>query len=357
MRALSSLAHRRPHLRGALVVIVTAAVCAAGAAGTAALAATPDSPAAAPRLPAPPPTPHESAAIEGLAPDQAQFFCRKTVEPGVKAFEKLVLKTYPATSSDGDMRGCDVGGTSEHKDGRAWDWAADHRNAKDRADGKSLLKWLFAKDAAGDKDAMFRRLGLMYVIWDKRIWGSWDQQWQPYACSGVTLCHVNHIHFSFGWAGAEKKTSYWTGKVSPVVEPPLPHFVSRTAHKTMRISAKTGSTEALWLLKGGDTYRIVASGVWHEGKSVTPADPVCTKTSDGWVRSNRGGVSVSGDQLQGWGQQWVPTHDTGNGCNTKTHAYKLVLTPGTSSTVTGSLSGSGRATDLGTVRLRFTRTA
>jgi hypothetical protein len=349
MLAPSALARRRrPKLTGALVMFLTAAICTAG---TAALAATP-------KLPAPPPTRHASTPIEGFAPDQAQFFCRKTVEPGVKAFEKLVLKTYPSTTSDGDMRGCDVGGTSEHKDGRAWDWAADHRNAKDRADGQSLLKWLFAKDAAGDNDAMFRRLGLMYVIWDKRIWGGWDQKWEPYSCSGVTLCHVNHIHFSFGWAGAEKKTSYWTGKASPVVEPPLPHFVSRTAHKTMLVSAKSGSNEALWLLKGGDRYRVVASGVWRRGKAAgAVADAACMKTTDGWGPSDGGGISVSGDQLQGWGEQWVPTHDTGNGCNTKTHAYKLVLTPMSSTTVIGELSGAGRAVDSGSVKLRFTRTA
>ena len=349
MPTLSSLS---PSLAGrAVVALVTAALCCAGSLGGAALAATPN-------LPAPPPTPHENAAIEGLAPYQAQFFCRSTVEPGVKAFEKLVLTAYPSTRSDGDMRACDDGGTSEHKDGRAWDWGADHRIAKDRADGKSLLKWLFATDANGDKDAMFRRLGLMYVIWDKRIWGDWDQKWDPYPCSGATACHVNHIHFSFGWAGAEKKTSFWTGKVSPVVEPPLPRFTSMTGHKTLRTYAKTGSVEAMWLFKGGDTYRVLASGVWHHGKSVNAvSDPRCTKTSTGWVPNQGGGVGVSGDQLQDWGQQWVPTRDSGNGCNTATHTYRLVLNPSASTTVIASLQDGSRGNDSGSVRFRFTRTA
>lgn len=352
MPPLSPLTVRRhPRLTGALVAIVTAAVCAAGAAGTAALAATSS-------LPAPPPTPHEAAAIEGLAPYQAQFFCRSTVEPGVMAFEKLVLANYKNTASDGDMRGCHVGGTSEHKDGRAWDWGADHRNAKQRAAGKSLLNWLFAKDANGNKDAMFRRLGLMYVIWNKRIWGTWSQQWEPYACSGATACHVNHIHFSFGWAGAEKKTSFWTDKVSGVVEPPLPRLAKLHGQRTLRVMAKTGSAEAMWLLKGGDTYRVLATGVWHDGKAAKAvSDARCTKTADGWVPSNGGGISVSGDQLQGWGQQWVPVHDSGNGCNTKTHTYRLVVTPESSSTVIGQLPDNTRGDDSGSVRLLFTRTA
>jgi hypothetical protein len=348
-----------PALARTLVVLVTAAACAAGGIGTAALASPT-------QLPPPPRTPHEKAAIEPLASDQAQFFCRKTVEPGVKAFEALVLSHYKGTHSDGDMRGCDVGGSSEHKDGRAWDWGVDHRNAKDRADGKSMLKWLFATDANGNTDAMFRRLGLMYVIWNKQIWGSWSRSWQPYACSSVTLCHVNHIHFSFGWAGAEKKTSYWTDNVSPQLEPPLPHLAKMHAHRSLPVSAKSGSDEALWLLKGGDTYRVVATGLLHHGGKVV-ADARCTKTSHGWQPAGGGfggggfsgggggGVSVGGDQLQSWGEQWAAVHDTGNGCNTKTHAYRLVLTPASSSTVIAQLEGD--SSDTGSVRLGFTRTA
>ncbi|HEX3824963.1 MAG TPA: hypothetical protein VHV79_10915 [Mycobacteriales bacterium] len=342
-------------LARSLVVLLTAAVCAAS--GIAAVAVASPMP-----LPPPPQTPHDKAAIEPLAADQAQFFCRKTVEPGVKAFEKLVLNHYKGTGSDGDMRGCDVGGSSEHKDGRAWDWGVDHRNAKQRADGKSLLKWLFATDKNGNKDAMFRRLGLMYVIWNKRIWGGWSQSWQPYSCSGVTLCHVNHIHFSFGWAGAEKKTSFWTDRVSRQVEPPLPHLSKLHAHRSLKVTAKSGSTNAMWLFKGHDTYRVVATGVLHHGGKVV-ADARCAKTADGWQPAGGGGgnfgggdggVSIGGDQLQSWGEQWVPVHDSGNGCNTKTHAYRLVMAPAASTTVVGELSGD--TADTGSVHLGFTRT-
>ena len=49
-----------------------------------------------------------------------------------------MLKAYPKTHSDGDMRACDDGGTSEHKDGRAWDWGADHRTKTGRAAGKGV---------------------------------------------------------------------------------------------------------------------------------------------------------------------------------------------------------------------------
>jgi hypothetical protein len=221
-----------------------------------------------------------------------------------------------------------------------------------------MLKWLFASDSHGNPDAMFRRLGLMYIIWNKRIWGSWSQHWEPYSCSGVTLCHVDHMHFSFGWAGAEKKTSYWTHKVSPVVEPPLPYFGKRGAHRVLQVQARTGSADAMWLFKGGARYRLTATGVWQSAKGAkAKADALCTKTSHGWVPAADGAISVGGDQLQSWGEQWVPVHDAGNGCNTQNHAYRLVLTPPNSTTVTADLPDDNRSDDSGSIRIRFERIA
>jgi hypothetical protein len=309
----------------------------------------------APAASAAPPRPHEKAAIEGFAPYQEQFFCRHTVEPGVKAFERIVLKAYPRTWSDGDMRGCDVGGTSEHKDGRAWDWGADHRTTTGRTAGKAMLRWLFATDSFGNTDAMLRRLGIMYIIWNKRIWGTWSQSWQPYSCSGVTACHVNHMHFSFDWAGAEKKSSYWTHTVSGIVEPPLP--VLRHGHRTLTVRAATGSKAAMWLLAGGARYQVRATGIWHHGHgSSALADAACERTAHGWRPSTGsvGSASVTGDQLDGWGQRWVPTHGNGHGCNVATHTYRLVLDPQHTSTAVGQLADSSRGDDSGSVKLRIT---
>jgi hypothetical protein len=348
---LPSSRRLRRLVAGGFAAILTIGVGTAGA--TAAVAQPAHS-----RLPAPLPTPKEGGAIEGFAPDQSQFFCSSTVQPGVTAFEHRVLAHYPVSHSDGDLRGCSVGGTSEHKDGRAWDWGVDHRIASQRAAGKSMLRWLFATDSYGNKDAMFRRLGLMYVIWNKRIWGGWSQRWEPYSCSGVTLCHVDHMHFSFGWAGAEQKTSYWTRKVSPVLEPKLPMLSKLGDRRTLSVAAASGSTSALWLLKGGANYRVTASGVWHYGKDANAlADPRCSKTSHGWAPTSDGGVSVGGDQLPGWGEQWVPVHDTGDGCNAKTHTYRLMLAPPHPTTVNAELPDNSRSDDSGAIRLRFVRTA
>ena len=64
---------------------------------------------------------------------------------------------------------------------------------------------------------MARRLGIMYIIWNKQIWGAYaaGSGWRPYSCSGVTGCHQDHVHFSFAWNGAMKRTSWWTKAVAP----------------------------------------------------------------------------------------------------------------------------------------------
>jgi hypothetical protein len=343
------LSHRS-RIRLTISAVTVAAVSTVGLAGASAAGRHHS------QLPAPPSTPRERAAIETFAPYQSQFFCRSSVEPGVRAFEHRVLGQYKVSHSDGDMRGCDVGGTSEHKDGRAWDWGVDHRIPKQRAAGKSMLRWLFAADKYGNQDAMFRRLGLMYVIWNKRIWGAWSQHWEPYSCSGPTLCHVNHMHFSFDWAGAEKKTSYWTRKVAPNVEPPLPVLRKRHAHRALHVAAKTGNVDAMWLLKHGLTYDVTASGVWKHGPGAKArSDARCTWTRHGWIPTASGGVSIDGDHIDSWDEQWVAVHDSGNGCNTKTHIYRLVLDQSDSSTVSAELPDGSRGNDSGEVKLRFER--
>ncbi len=182
---------------------------------------------------APTPTaPHFGSLIEGYAPYQPEKFCRNSVEPGVQDFERLLTATYTDTAIVSDLRPCVPDSTSEHYDGRAVDWGVDYRNKAQRSDGKALLRWLFTSDAQGDHDAMLRRLGIMYIIWNHRIWGTWDQQWDPYKCKGPTACHVDHMHFSFDWAGAEAKTSWFTGTVltHDVGYPPHRHHKRQHSH-------------------------------------------------------------------------------------------------------------------------------
>ena len=62
---------------------------------------------------------------------------------------------------------------------------------------------------------MARRLGIQYVIWNKRIWGSYNASagWRAYTGANK---HTDHVHISFTWAGANMNTSFWTGRVGSV---------------------------------------------------------------------------------------------------------------------------------------------
>jgi hypothetical protein len=109
-----------------------------------------------------------------------------------------------------------VGGKSEHKEGRAWDWGIQYPHPA----ADALLNWLLAPDQHGNQHAMARRFGIMYMIWNYKIWKAYQPEkgWQTYTGSSP---HTDHVHFSFSWDGANKKTSYWTAQ-QPTQPPPPP---------------------------------------------------------------------------------------------------------------------------------------
>jgi hypothetical protein len=172
-------------------------------------AARSEGPAAArPRAAALPPA--GSGPLDDPAPYQPQTTCSPPAKPGVDGFRRLVLASYPATPSFGISRDCSVGGRSEHKEGRAWDWGVAATDPGDRAAAGEVLRWLFRAHPSGRRWAMVRRLGVMYIIYNRRIWASYraEEGWRPYA---GTNPHTDHIHFSFSWEGARRQTSYWDG--------------------------------------------------------------------------------------------------------------------------------------------------
>jgi hypothetical protein len=176
-------------------------------------------------VPVPPKPRLFSEAIETYAPYHPQVWCLPYTRPGTKALGELLVHTYPGTSY-GTVRSCGKIGaktssTSEHYDGRALDWMVSVRNATQKAYGDALVGWLLAKDRFGHPAAMLRRLGIMYVIWNNRMWGSWDQSWHPYLdCAKHpepaydNTCHRTHVHISLSWLGAWKLTSFWGHKVA-----------------------------------------------------------------------------------------------------------------------------------------------
>ena len=164
------------------------------------------------------PRPLPLASIEPLAAYVPQTSCDPHTKPGVQSLADLLTKSYPDTTF-GTVRNCNTVSTSEHYEGRALDWMASVRVPAHKAEAQAVLSWLFATDAAGNKYANLRRLGVMYVVWNNQIWGTWNQRWDPYnncantpAASLDDYCHRSHIHFSLSWEGAQKRTSFWTAK-------------------------------------------------------------------------------------------------------------------------------------------------
>ena len=161
--------------------------------------------------------------IEGLAQYVAANSCDPHAKPGTTALADLLVRTYGSHYGIDRTCGTDPLPTSEHYDGRAVDYFLNVHNAAQRAQMNALIGWLLARDANGNAYANARRLGVMYMIWNNRIWGSYRAAdgWRPYSSCAAhpgaaydTTCHRNHIHISLSWEGAMKRTSFWTRNVA-----------------------------------------------------------------------------------------------------------------------------------------------
>lgn len=108
------------------------------------------------------PVARAAAPIEDYAPYQPQTRCSPKPKPGTVVLAHWIVRKYGGAMG-GISRGCKVGGQSEHKEGRAFDWTVDVHRRADRLRVKALLADLFATDAAGNTDAKARRMGVMAV--------------------------------------------------------------------------------------------------------------------------------------------------------------------------------------------------
>jgi peptidoglycan hydrolase-like protein with peptidoglycan-binding domain len=173
--------------------------------------------------------PHPSApsgltrTIEPLTDYVEQVSCDPHLRSGTVKFAHLLAATYTsynATSWTSTYACGTDGNRSEHYDGRAIDWMVDVHNTRQFAAAKATIAWLLATDRAGNRFAMARRLGVMYLIYNNRMWGSWDGRWQSYNnCANLpgrandNACHRTHMHISLSWNGATGRTSFWTNRV------------------------------------------------------------------------------------------------------------------------------------------------
>jgi len=210
----------------------------------------------------PPPGP-VGETLDAPPPWQPQLACAARPMPGLVKLQRLVLSTYGRGYGEPYVRSCTSGGASEHKEGRAWDWMLDLGNKRDRAAAADFLAWLTKDGRNGTPGVNSRRLGVMYVIYNRKIWGMWaaDEGWRPY--DGYSP-HTDHIHISLSWNGARAHTSFWTGRTwkldygtcqvftgEPALTPPR-H--ARTVPCNPAVAApRTSARPLLWMGSTGST--------------------------------------------------------------------------------------------------------
>lgn len=192
----------------------TRALHAAGLALALALIGTGAAPAPAtassgPSSPAPAPDP-----IDGYQGYEGQRSCDPTAKPGAQYLLDTLIAHYGVGRRSSITRACHIGGTSEHKEGRAVDWGVNAANPAEKAAADHFVGWLTQPGPDGKIGWNARRLGVMYVIWNGQIWsnGSASATWQPYTGASP---HTDHVHISLTWGGAWKRSSWWSGVALP----------------------------------------------------------------------------------------------------------------------------------------------
>ncbi|GAA4813672.1 hypothetical protein ACFQ0K_05655 [Nocardioides caeni] len=173
------------------------------------------------------PTSPAGAAVAGPVPElepyasyQPQTGCSPRPKPGTVVLARWTVRTFGGRLGS-ISRACGPG-TSEHKEGRAFDWGVNVRSRADRLRVRRFLETIFAPDAAGNRHVRARRMGIMYVIWADRMWSAWDGfRPEPYLSSSCptvrrcspTLRHRDHVHVSITRPAARGLTSWFADRL------------------------------------------------------------------------------------------------------------------------------------------------
>ena len=114
------------------------------------------------------------AQIEEYADYDPQSTCSPRAKPGTQALGRWLVDARGGGFGP-ISRSCKVGGTSEHKEGRAFDWILDARKERHRTLARKFLAEVRRTDRQGNTDARARRMGIMYVIWNDHMYSAWDE--------------------------------------------------------------------------------------------------------------------------------------------------------------------------------------
>lgn len=163
--------------------------------------------------------------IENYAGYQRPTKCIRKARAGIRLLAEHLESRGGAYG--GISRACPKKATSEHHESRAFDWTLDANRKKDRKLAKAFLREILAADADGNKHALARRMGIMYVIWKDKQWSSYrgfkktdyvssscvkktkkKTMKHLHKCS-PTLRHRDHMHISLTRKAARGKLSWY----------------------------------------------------------------------------------------------------------------------------------------------------
>jgi hypothetical protein len=163
-----------------------------------------------------------SLPIEDSYYDGARKCTPKASRPGMLALQRW-LETNARGVFWGSYR-CEKWGKGQaslHAENRAIDWHLDASNSADRRAAERLIRLLLAPDAAGNPQALARRMGVEELIWDCGYWGAGMTQFTEYRpCYGKrgkrkrklnkTVAHRDHVHIGMTKRGAAARTTFWS---------------------------------------------------------------------------------------------------------------------------------------------------
>lgn len=262
--------------------------------------------------------PAQASAIDPWPTYDGQTKCSPTAKKGTLELASYLQKHYPGSGSYGISRACGSGGRSEHKEGRAFDWRVNVTRAKERGYALDFIKRVRATDSAGHRDALARRMGIMYIIFNDTIYSStYNFAARPYLNAGcksrsscsATLRHRDHMHISLTRAGGAGKTSWYTGHVlttgggsTPTTPTPpgIGHedsgIPTLSLARPVTLFTQPGeATSTRMAVKGGQTVKVTAYGVARFGPGhQLVTDPTCVWNDETgkWAKNARAEVKA-----------------------------------------------------------------
>jgi hypothetical protein len=155
-------------------------------------------------------------------------------QPGAVEFKDMIMAQV-----GGGNYGIFACSGYEHEEGRAWDWKVSVTVPAENEMVDLVLDWLTT-----NQHEMARRVGLAYIIWNDRYLGlsaGEPHLWEDYlACrpgqSSASVCHTNHVHFAFSWAGARRETTWYTTNPRPT------HWLPRRSASTPPAEPSPGAS-------------------------------------------------------------------------------------------------------------------